>query len=479
MSNPVPLTHDFGSQHFGRAALRDRRRTRSLCDLADRLVQHPGGSLPEKFHDPNALRRCYDLMNCPHVTHAALLDAHRQATFARLRQTEGTLLVLHDTTELDFTSHGSLHPQLGQIGKGFGKGYLCHNSLAITPDKAVLGLVNQILHVRPHVPPGETVAQRREREDRETLLWLQGVADLEPLAEGQRAVDICDRGGDTFEFLDREVQRGRHFLVRSRHNRRSRVGHGADGRRTHLHRYLRTLPGADARDLTIHDHDTGAVRTAQVQIAWAALRVLMPQNQRGHFQAPFLDVWGIRVWEAAAPPGIEPVEWFLVTNVLVAGVADAWERVAWYVCRWVIEEYHKAQKTGCRIEDPQFTTAEALQPMIALLSVVALVLLNLRDLSRRPEGATQPATEVLAEEYVTVLSAWRFRAERVLTVQEFVQALGRLGGHQNRQRDGSPGWLVLWRGWMKLHLLVEGYRARVRTEPQRNPIPPKTEESSG
>jgi len=51
-------------------------------------------------------------------------------------------------------------------------------------------------------------------------------------------------------------------------------------------------------------------------------------------------------------------------------------------CRWVVEEFHKAQKTGCNIEDPQFTFVERLQPMIALLSVVATTLLSLRDLSR-------------------------------------------------------------------------------------------------
>ena len=80
---------------------------------------------------------------------------------------------------------------------------------------------------------------------------------------------------------------------------------------------------------------------------------------------------------------------------------------------------------------------------------------------------------------MTVLSAWRFRAERVLTVQEFVQALGRLGVYQNRKRDGAPGWLVLWRGWMKLHLLVEGYRAGTRAKGQQSPARQITEEPGG
>ncbi len=464
MAALLPLTHDFGQQHFGRAALRDRRRTRSLVELAERLVQHPGGSLPEKFHDPNALRRCYDLMNCPHVTHAAVLDAHRHATFERVRHLPGTVLYLHDITELDFTSHKALHPQLGQIGNGTGKGYLCHHRLVITPDKQVLGLANQILHVRPEAPDGETVAQRRDKEDRETRLWVQAVESLEPPPDHQRAVDICDRAGDTFEFFDREFQLRRGFLVRSKHNRRIEVGHAGDGARTYLHDYLRTLPGQGTREVTIHDHDTGAVRSAQVQVAYAAVRLRVPRSRRGHYQARLLDVWAVRVWEPAAPPGVEPVEWFLVTNVAVACVADAWERVDWYLCRWVVEEYHKAQKTGCQIEGPQFETVEALQPMVALLSVVALVLLNLRDLSRRPEGATQAAAEVVAPEYVTVLSSWRFGSSRALTVREFVQALGRLGGHQNRKGDGAPGWLVLWRGWMKLQLLRDGYRAGLRAQ---------------
>jgi len=36
---------------------------------------------------------------------------------------------------------------------------------------------------------------------------------------------------------------------------------------------------------------------------------------------------------------------------------QAGQCVDWYACRPIIEEYHKAAKTGCGIELPQFTTA--------------------------------------------------------------------------------------------------------------------------
>ena len=73
---------------------------------------------------------------------------------------------------------------------------------------------------------------------------------------------------------------------------------------------------------------------------------------------------------------------------------------------------------------------------------------------------TVPATEVVDEEFVDVLSGWRYGEIRALTVREFFRALARLGGHQNRKCDGAPGWLVLWRGWMKLQLMAEAITLR-------------------
>jgi hypothetical protein len=69
--------------------------------------------------------------------------------------------------------------------------------------------------------------------------------------------------------------------------------------------------------------------------------------------------------------------------VAVTELAQAWERVDWYEWRWAVaEEYHKAQKTGCQVEGPQFTTVQALQPTLGVLSVVAWLLLRLKWRSR-------------------------------------------------------------------------------------------------
>jgi len=98
--------------------------------------------------------------------------------------------------------------------------------------------------------------------------------------------------------------------------------------------------------------------------------------------------------------------------------------------------------------------------MIALLSVVAVTLLNLREASRDETTAQLPATDYVDRRYVAVLSAWRYKTERpALTVKEFYLALARLGGHQNRKHDHRAGWVVLWRGWMALQTMLDGAEA--------------------
>ena len=168
-------------------------------------------------------------------------------------------------------------------------------------------------------------------------------------------------------------------------------------------------------------------------------------------------MWMVRVWEVNPPAGATKLEWFLATNVPVKDLADAWERVDWYEQRWPgIEEFHKSMKTGCSMEQMQFRSVEALQPMIALLSVVAWMLVRLKWFGRNPETASQPAVKFVPEKWVKILSRWRHSEERPSwTVREFMMALARLGGHQNRKSDGDPGWQTLWKGWRVLQDFLE------------------------
>src|SRR5438552_15371350 len=113
----------FGEAHFGEASLGDPRRTKCLIRIADRVYRHPGGTLPIKLHDPKDYKAMDRLMNRGEVTHEAVLATHRQRTLGQMRQSTRVKLVVHDTTELDYTGLRSI-PDLGPIGNGGGRGYL-------------------------------------------------------------------------------------------------------------------------------------------------------------------------------------------------------------------------------------------------------------------------------------------------------------------------------------------------------------------
>lgn len=273
-------------------------------------------------------------------------------------------------------------------------------------------------------------------------------------------MDVADCAADITEFIDYEAEHQRRSVVRSQHNRWVTLTAGTDRRRHKLWEVARAVPlGTPVREVTVAAHEQQPARTARVRVAWTAVTIVPPCQRRGDERGLPLPIWGVRVVEVDSPAGVEPIEWILLTNVPVVAEADAWERAAWYSCRVVVEEYHKCQKTGCDIEKRQFEYADRLQPAIALVSVVALTLLQLRDWARRDEHKHQPATAWLPSSWVQRLAQWRYGQSRTdLTVIEFVLALGRLGGHQNRPSDGLPGWQTLWRGWMQLQTMLQGAR---------------------
>lgn len=453
------MVASFGEEHFGAAQLGDERRTKRIVALANQMAKHPGGTLPDKLKGPADLKALYRLMASDAVTHEAVLRSHVLHTLERMRAHDGVVLILHDTSELDYTNLRSLHDELGQIGNGGGRGYKCHNSLAVSAEsREVLGLTNQILFRRPHVPKGEKKSARRRRQTRESRLWKQGSGATPAAPEDRLWVDVADRGADTLEFLDFEEAQGKKYLVRSQHNRRVLPGHEGETESVKLHDLMRSLPEAGRRTVNVPAQPGQPARTATVGVAWVPVRVLPPRQPRGDESGVRLAVWAVRVWELDPPANVnEPLEWILLTNVPVQSFEAACERLDWYACRWIIEEFHKAMKTGCGIEGMQFTKQERLEPAIALVSVLATLLLALRDASRRSDARQQPAHERIPAVYITVLSAWRFGSPRCeITVYEFYYALARLGGHQNRRHDHPPGWLVLWRGWTQLHAMVEG-----------------------
>lgn len=444
---PDPLA--WAELTFAPAKLGDPRRTRRLVHSAARIAAHPGKAFPQIFGWSD-LRGFYRLCDQSEATTAAVQAPHRQQTRQAMAR-QPLVLILHDTTELDYSSHHHLEGR-GQIGNEFGQGFLQHNSLAVLPQtRQVLGLAFQQWRVRQPAPEGETAYQRKRRE-RESDLWPDGFRGIGAAPEGCCWIDVCDRGGDDYEAVRAARGLQHHVLVRASQNRSALVTAEHD-RPAYLLDYARALPSRGSDTVEIPGRGGRAPRTATVALAGAAVGMPAPAGTPRRRQQPVLPLWVIRVWEPDPPAGVaEPLEWVLLCSLPSTTPAELRERRDWYACRALVEVYHDIEKNGCQEEARRFETAGRMEACVAILALVAVRVFQLRQaLAARPEA---PAEEVgTAEEIEVVRRLVKHKAAR-FTVRDFVRGVARLGGFLGRKWDGEPGVRALWRGYQRLQDMV-------------------------
>lgn len=427
-----------------------------MSQTFNRMARRPGGTLPQKLLKRTPLVGGYRMFNNPKVTHQAILDGHRGNCLQRLSGHQGKVLLLHDTTVLDYS--GLDIEGLGQVGDGNGRGLYAHNSLAVIPStRQVVGLMGQILHKRAGVPRGESKQARRSRPDRESRLWKRSVAQLPTMPPGVTVTDVSDRGSDITEYIAHEVAAGRQFIVRSQHNRKL-VSERGEALAEKLHERLRELAPRSQYTLRV-PAEGGGWREANIAVVWERVCLLPPRQARGEHGREPIPLWAVIARELSPPASVKPLEWILLTNRPVESAEQAREVVEDYACRWMIEDYHKALKSGCGIEQTQMTTRHGVDNLIALLSVLGVHVLRLRCNARDEQIRQQPAR--LHEDPLKVRLAAadsRHPHWQQMTVWEFYVAVAKMGGYVLNPHKRPPGWIVLWRGYVRLEDMCEGIR---------------------
>ena len=207
-----------------------------------------------------------------------------------------------------------------------------------------------------------------------------------------------------------------------------------------------------------------APRTATVELRYGRVTLGRPRNDPRWSGVAPVSCAAVRVREVDPPAGVEAVEWMLLSSEPATSVAEAWRLVAWYRCRWVIEEWHRALKEGCRLEHSQLDQGQDIARLAAILGPVAVDLLRLRDLAAAATTADQPEAlvgEVSAAMRAVVAARCRVSVQ-TLTPARFWRTLARLGGHLGRRRDPRPGWQALWHGWSQIATEAAGYELALR-----------------
>jgi Transposase DNA-binding/Transposase Tn5 dimerisation domain len=448
------LLFGVGTKNFEAVDLGDRRRTKRLIESAAQIAAHPEKPFNQVF-DWNALRGFYRLCNQETATLATIQGPHWQQTRQAMGQ-HPLVLILHDTSEMDFTDHAALQGT-GPIGDGRGRGFLQHNSLAVLPEpRQVLGLAYQQWYVRKEAPTDEHTSQRKRRE-RESELWLHGIEATGRPPEGCRWVDVGDRGADIYEAMVASLGQGHDFLFRVTQNRQ--VWTTAErGALTNLRDYAGSLASQGRDVVEIPARGGRAAREAEVELAAAPVWIPAPSGTLQRAQQPVLAAWVVRIWESNPPKGVEGLEWILITSAPTQTIAELRERRDWYACRWMVEVFHDVEKNGCSEEDRRFETAERMEACLAILSLVAVRIFQLRTaLNAQPD---EPAEQVATQEEIQVVRRVTKHRKGSFTVKDFVRGVAHLGGFLGRKHDGDPGVKTLWRGYQRLQDLLLGYQLR-------------------
>jgi hypothetical protein len=447
---------DWAQAELGGADLGDRRRTKRLVRVAAAVARRAHGVLPESFEQWSDLKGAYRLVEQTDVHYEDILAPHWARVRAACGQS-GEYLLVEDTTGLDFSSHRAAL-DLGRIGEDHGRGLFVHSTLALRvarwdrqlePQVTVLGLFGQHWWARTTATIGKGKERKMDRlaRSRESQRWA-AVAEAVSPPPGARWTFVADRESDIYEAFERCQDHQWDFIIRANRPRAlvDQSGLVSDA--------LARSPVLGGFSVELRSRPGQSARTARLEVRACTVSLRGPRRVGG--RPPSRTIHVVEAREIDPPAGVEAIHWVLLTSWPIGAFQDAMRVVKTYTRRWLIEEYHKALKTGTGIEHSQLSTAQRITSLLGILAVVAVRLLNMKLLATTcPEDPVLP--EELGPEAFKILEAKFGAPKDGRNHRSTIRAIARLGGFIGRKSDGEPGWIVIWRGWRKLMLLIQGF----------------------
>lgn len=442
----------WAHQTFSHADLGDRRRTKRLVSLASALANHLGQSLVQSLKSPAGIEAAYRFTRNSSIQAQDIAQAGFEATASQVKGYD-CVLALEDTTSLEF-KHATVREQMGHTtSHRQSKGMHAHSVLLFAPEQQhVVGLIEQSRWTRNVEEYGQNQRHaKRAYDTKESYKWERASrAMAERLGTDiGRVISICDREADIIEYLSYKTAQQQRFVVRSMQSR------CIEQSSEKLYQYSQSLQEAGVRTVPVRQKGGRKARDAQCQVRYAPVTVKMPANKQGDS----VPLYYVGCEEVGVEKGLC---WHLLTSEKITSAADARRILNYYEKRWLIEEFHKAWKSGgAQVENLRMQTKENLEKMVVILAFIAARLHQLRYLGLNQEQAKKESCE-------TILSplAWKLLWSKLNkskpprkppTVHWAYLSLGKLAGWYDSKRNGRVGWERLWQGWFKLQTILEGY----------------------
>lgn len=430
--------------------LRDQRLNKRTVKLLESLASNPEASINGACSGWSDTLAAYRFFNNKAVTPERILAPHRQATVRRMRE-QPVVLIVQDTTELDFSDHPTKDMRCLNDERRLGLYHHAH--LAVTPDRLPLGVVGTENFDRSPESLGCT-EQRATLpiEEKESYRWLKGyrlACELAAECPETQVVSVGDREADIYDiFVDAEQQSGprAEYVIRARVERSTLERNPSAGTAA-FQKVREEVERSAVR--TTRTIDLPATPKRQARVATLEMRAITVRVKPPHARSslPAVTVNVVLVEERGGPGDGTDVSWLLITTLPIDTVDDVLRVVAYYVARWSVEIYFKTLKSGCRVEEIQLETNQRLFNCLAFYNIIAWRVLYLTYLNRTCPTLSCTALFDDAE----WKSVWTVVTKKPLPktpprLSEFMKLLTHLGGYNNRATERDPGPLPFWVG---------------------------------
>ena len=466
---------EWVEQEFGAVELGDKRLRDRLMKIVTDRSQHPDTSYLQACKgDRPAVKGFYRFVDSSRegVNPEAILSAHRERTIGRM-MSHKLVLVVQDTSDLNFSSRPHTEG-LGLMGTNQtgakSLGLKLHSSLALSDEGLPLGVLKSVAYAQEEKK--EKTPDDAPIEEKKSFKWIEGYRDCVEIAKrlpNTRIVSVMDREADFFELFA-EADPTRHrvgLLVRAKGNRR------LEDCERKLFEELRASKGKAQVELTIPRQRSKKAKSGKPErkgkparkatLALAFKEVSIPPTRPGLKSKGAVKLWAVHAREEEKPEGATAIEWMLLTTEEIETVDDATRMLKLYSLRWRIEEWHRVLKSGCKVLEHQHETAERLKRVIVMDAVLAWRIQLMTLLGR--EVPDLPCEVFFDDWEVKVLTAVaeeqkKGPLDRPLTLADAMTTVARMGGYLARPSDPPPGSKVLWRGFIYLGGMVDGFILR-------------------
>ena len=297
------------------------------------------------------------------------------------------VLILQDTTEINYQAKAERKRNLGKVGNGEDIGLFAHPALIVdAADGMVLGLAGATIWRRTKVKVKNY--QQLPIEKKESFRWLDtAMTARDRLAGAAMATVIGDREADIYELFARVPDARTHVLIRAEHNRalageRKRKGKKDDGGEAEqvlrLFDALSAQPEAGRTTFELEGRPGRAKRTVTLAVCYATVALRQPATGANRRDPKSVTLQAIEAREIDAPPGEEPILWRLLTTHPIAWIEDALRLIDLYRLRWLIEQLFRTVKSrGFDIEDSLLAEGQALENLAATTLIAATQVMQL------------------------------------------------------------------------------------------------------